>query len=76
MTRLHFFIIIVSVSCRRLWNATIERVVYKVEKESCRSIIGQTLFSFFAAALTFTLVAQTDSLNILGVLEKKVNRYA
>ena len=75
MTRLHFFIIIVSVSCRRLWNATIKRVVYKVEKESCRSIIGQTLFSFFAVALTFTLVAQTDSLNILGVLEKKVNRY-
>ena len=47
MTRLHFFIIIVSVSCRRLWNATIKRVVCKVEKESCRSIIGQTLFFFF-----------------------------
>ena len=70
MTRLHFFIIIVSVSCRRLWNATIKRVVYKVEKESCRSIIGQTLFFFFAVALTFTLVAQTNSLNIPGVLEK------
>ena len=50
MTGLHFFIIIVSVSCRRLWNATIKRVVCKVEKESCRSIIGQTLFFFFCGS--------------------------
>ena len=50
MTRLHFFIIIVSVSCRRLWNATIKRVVCKVERESCRSIIGQTLFFFFCGS--------------------------
>ena len=37
---------------------------------------SNTVFFFFAVALTFTLVAQTDSLNIPGVLEKKGNRYA